>query len=88
MLPDKLFLENKIINLIFVSFQTIRNEVLSQSSTESYGRPSTGSPFGTLKKSEKWKKQQQQQQQQQQQIEATTIRKISRPEVEVVIEEK
>ncbi len=77
-------------------FQTIRNEFTNQQqpSSESLVRPSS-SPFGTLIAKEKRKSTQQkqkqhhqQQLQQQQQVDVTTAKTITRPEAQVVIEEK
>jgi hypothetical protein len=75
-------------------FQTIRNEFTNQQqpSSESLVRPSS-SPFGTLIAKEKRKstqqhQQQQHQQQQQQQVDVTTVKTTTRPEAQVVTEEK
>ncbi len=83
------------LNEFLYLFQTIRNEFTNQQqpSNESLVRPSS-SPFGTLIAKEKRKSTQQQQHQQQQQllqqqqVDVTTAKTITRPEAQVVIEEK
>ena len=82
------------LNELLYLFQTSRNEFTNQQqpSSESLVRPSS-SPFGTLiakekKKSTQQQQQHQQQQQQQQQVDVTTAKTTTRPEAQVVIEEK
>ena len=74
------------LNELLYLFQTIRNEFTNQQqpSSESLVRPSS-SPFGTLIAKEKKKSTQQQQQQQ---VDVTTAKTITRPEAQVVTEEK
>jgi hypothetical protein len=74
------------LNELLYLFQTIRNEFTNQQqpSSESLVRPSS-SPFGTLIAKEKKKSTQQQQQQQ---VDVTTVKTTTRPEAQVVTEEK